>query len=439
MVGGCEKVSASSCWGYDVSDALAALELVESEASALLARIGVVQPLSMEETVVPAAMPSRRALRAVELHLARTFVSLERLLQTFLQQLLYKSFEAHEAQRRFALLRLQANLALTQYDIFSDVLTQRSESRMGLWLAGLDALATDALSLAGRLKTPPLMCYVDRGRGAAIRRARTRLPGGRGNPVAVVRLPRERLVGSGLASSLVHEVGHQGSAMLGLVEAITPTLAALEQQPGPTREAWALWKRWVSEIIPDVWAVARVGVTGTVGLLAVVSVPRAFVFRFPTDDPHPGPFIRTLLSAAVGDALYPDPQWQRLANAWEALYPPNDLDPITERTLLGLRSTLPVFVQLLLNHRAPSLNGRTLAQTLRSPLRSPATLRAIWQRHDGRVDGLARLRPTLALAAVGQAKADRLITATRELSVVHQLLRRWALSAHLSELNCPSS
>ncbi len=48
--------------------------------------------------------------------------------------------------------------------------------------------------------------------GAAIRRARTRLPGGGDNPVAIIRVPRERMVGSGIASSLVHEVGHQAAA-----------------------------------------------------------------------------------------------------------------------------------------------------------------------------------------------------------------------------------
>ena len=37
------------------------------------------------------------------------------------------------------------------------------------------------------------------------------------NPVAIIRVPRERMVGHGIASSLVHEVGHQGAALLGLV------------------------------------------------------------------------------------------------------------------------------------------------------------------------------------------------------------------------------
>ena len=37
---------------------------------------------------------------------------------------------------------------LAQFDIFADVLTQRSEFETGPWLAGLDAAAADALALA---------------------------------------------------------------------------------------------------------------------------------------------------------------------------------------------------------------------------------------------------------------------------------------------------
>ena len=70
------------------------------------------------------------------------------------------------------------------------------------------------------------VCYLDRGVGAAIRRARTRLPGGGDNPAAIIRVPRERMVGGGIASSLVHEVGHQAAALLGLVSSLRPVLRA---------------------------------------------------------------------------------------------------------------------------------------------------------------------------------------------------------------------
>ncbi len=125
----------------------------------------------------------------------------------------------------FTVLRMRFNDVLSQFDLFADVITQRSEHETGVWLSGLDIAAAEALTLAGDYyQLPPVACYLDRGPGAAIRRARTRLPGGGENPVAVIRVPRERLVGSGIASSLVHEVGHQGAALLDLIPSLRPVI-----------------------------------------------------------------------------------------------------------------------------------------------------------------------------------------------------------------------
>src|SRR5262249_43669937 len=150
---------------------------------------------------------------------------------------------------------------------------------------------------------PPVVCYLDRGHGAAIRRARTRLPGGGENPVAIVRVPRERMIGTGIGSSLVHEVGHQAAALLGLVNSFRPLLQALQQKGGAEQQAWTMFDRWISEILADFWAMARLGVSATTGLIGVVSLPRAFVFRINMDDPHPFPWIRVRLSTAMGRAL----------------------------------------------------------------------------------------------------------------------------------------
>ena len=163
----------------------------------------------------------------------------------------------------------------------------------------------------GYYEVPPVICYLDRGIGAAIRRARTRLPGGGANPVAIIRIPRERMVGNGIASSLIHEVGHQAAALLDLVNSLRPVLQGLQRGRASERQAWQLWERWISEIVADFWSVARLGVSSTMGLKGVVSLPRPFVFRLNVDDPHPVPWIRVKLSCAMGDALYPHPQWAR--------------------------------------------------------------------------------------------------------------------------------
>ena len=107
-----------------------------------------------------------------------------------------------EQQRRFVLIRLQFNVVLAQFDLFTEVVTQRSEHSTGVWLSGLDILAQDALRVgAFDDGDARLVVYLARGAGAAIRRAKTRLPGGKPNPVGIIRLPRERMVGSGIASA----------------------------------------------------------------------------------------------------------------------------------------------------------------------------------------------------------------------------------------------
>ena len=50
-----------------------------------------------------------------------------------------------EQQHRFVLIRMRFNSILSQLDMFTEVVTQRSEARTGTWLSGLDVLADDAL------------------------------------------------------------------------------------------------------------------------------------------------------------------------------------------------------------------------------------------------------------------------------------------------------
>src|SRR5262249_15210869 len=243
------------------------------------------------------------------------------------------------------------------------------------------------------------------GPGAAIRRARTRMPGGGENPVAIVRVPRERMVGSGIASSLVHEVGHQGAALLDLGASLRPVLQAMQNGGGAAAGARRLYERWISEIVADLWSVARVGIAAPLGLIAVVSLPRAFVFRIGLDDPHPFPWIRVKLSCAMGKALYPHRQWDRLAGLWESFYPPAGLDAERRNLLALLEATIPRFVGVLISHRPKSLHGKSLGEVLAAADRQPARLAAIYRTWRGAPRRLRTVPPTLVFAAIGQAKA----------------------------------
>ena len=136
-------------------------------------------------------------------------------------------------------------------------------------LSGLDVVAADALRIPGNYyDAPPVICYVDRGQGAAIRRAKTRLPGGRDNPVAVIRIPSANAWWvPALGSSLIHEVGSSGSRAAG-PDQLAPPGIETETAPAlvtPGRMEFC-GSRWISEIAADFWSVAKLGISSTIGL-----------------------------------------------------------------------------------------------------------------------------------------------------------------------------
>ncbi|WP_256081076.1 hypothetical protein [Massilia sp. YIM B04103] len=409
--------------------------MLAQEAQALLARLARVQPFALIEPMVPAAALLAPAQRAIEGQLQAGRQDLRAMVRTFLAWLhsaAGRRATPAQGQRRFSFLRLKFNAALAQFDMFSDVVTQRSEHRNGVWLSGLDVASADALALPGHYYAPPpVICYLDRGPGAAIRRARTRLPGGGENPVAIIRVPRERMIGSSIASSLFHEVGHQGAALLDLVNSLRPVLKALQTGGSGPPMVWRLWERWISEIVADFWALARVGVAATMGLIGVVSLPRVFVFRLNVDDPHPVPWIRVMLSCAMGQLLYPHPQWRRIAFLWESFYPLDGLAP-QERVLLEqLRASLPALARLLALHRPQSLRGSSLPEVLKVCHRQPAYLDLLYRWWARRPRYMYQASPTLVFAVIGQARANGKLNPEHESVLLGRLLTYWALRSTL--------
>jgi hypothetical protein len=415
--------------------------MLEQEARALLTRLARVKPFALQESMLPAANLLPDSQLAIEKFLMNGRRHLRELVKEFLLWLRSpagQSSNPEQAQRRFTILRLRFNAVITHFDMFDNVITQRSENEIGLWLSGLDVVSADALLIEkGYYEAPPVICYLDRGIGAAIRRARTRMPGGGDNPVAIIKVPRERMVGSGIASSLVHEVGHQAAALLDLVESLRPVLEDMRQQRLAEQEAWQLWKRWISEIVADFWSIARVGIASTLGLIGVVSLPRAFVFRLNADDPHPTPWIRVKLSAAIGQALYPQPAWEDLVRLWESYYPIKRLSEGQQQLLRLLENTIPSLVEVLVNHRPKILRGRALVDVLDLPLRDPARLRALLDRWRHSPKEMYEGAPTIVFAAIGQGRIDGRITPEEESVVVGKLLGHWALLSTLqAAANC---
>jgi hypothetical protein len=418
------------------SDPLA-VWFLEREARAMMTRLDRVKPFALQETMLPAAALSPAALLGIERFLVEGRRSLRRQIRAYLRWLRGPGQHASpdRQQRGFTVLRLRFNLALSQLDLFSDVVTQRSEHETGVWLAGLDVAAQDALRLnGGYLTPPPIVCHLHRGMGGAIRRARTRLPGGGSNPVAIIRIPRERMIGFGIASSLVHEVGHQGAALLELVPSLRRAIAQAGSGASTSDAvAWRQWGLWISEIVADLWSIARVGVASTMGLMGLVSLPKAFVFRITPGDPHPSPWVRVQLSCAIGNALYPDPQWDRIAAMWRRFYPLESAKPAEASITRSMLATMPAFVALLLGHRPKLLHGRSLGDALRLPDRHPQRLLAMYRAWQANPSTMRRTAPSLAFAITGQARAKGLLTPEREDRLLGRLIAFWALDSTMRD------
>jgi len=174
-----------------------------------------------------------------------------------------------------------------------------------------------------------------------------------------------------------------------------------------------------------------VGIASTLGLVGLVSLPRAFVFRVNTEDPHPFPWIRVVLSCAMGNALYPHPQWKNVAAVWESFYPPAGLDAHRQGVLASLKASLPTFVALLVHHRPKALQGRSLAEVMPLAERSPDQLLAHYRSWRFSPHEMRNAPPSLAFAVLGQARASGRITPEEESRLLGDLITYWALRSTL--------
>jgi hypothetical protein len=183
--------------------------------------------------------------------------------------------------------------------------------------------------------------------------------------------------------------------------------------------------------VADFWGIALLGIASPLGLMAVVGLPLPFVFRLNLDDPHPSPWIRVKLSCAIGRALFPHHQWDRLASLWESFYPTARMAGAVREVQGRLERSIPTFVDLLVRHRPPSLRGRTLGEALRVRERQPHRLAALYKAWRAAPELVRRAPPSLVFAVIGQARADGRISPEMEARALANLLSYWALRSNL--------
>ena len=144
------------------------------------------------------------------------------------------------------------------------------------------------------------------------------------------------------------------------------------------------------------------------------------------------PWIRVKLSCAIGDGLYPHPQW---AKSGEAVGEPTTRLPVS-MTSAGTcspawKKSLPEFVAVLINHRPKALRGRSLREAMNVEQRAPARLDGALRRVEQGAEADVRAPPSLVFAVLGQAKADGGLSPEDESDLLAKLLTFWAMRSTL--------
>ena len=268
--------------------------------------------------------------------------------------------ETADIEEQLVALRQRYSLLETTIDFYGDAINSRSNPVMQRTLAGLDRLA--GLSMQRLLAplghpVPPVLCYVDRGLGAAILKAGLRLWDPTVlSPAATIKIARHNLM---RPTALIHETGHQVAHILGWNEALADALE--DALSGESSELARVWAGWSSEIAADSYAFVQTGYAAVANLHDVLAGGADYVLRYVAGDPHPVSYVRVLLGVEMCNAVFGDGPWQGLARALIMRYPLVGADPEVAALARASLPMLPRLARLCLDVPLPALGARGLS------------------------------------------------------------------------------
>lgn len=280
-------------------------------------------------------------------------------------------------QIRQAVLRLRSRYFLleTLLDFFGDAVNSRTNPALGELLRGYDVLAGDSmatvLSPLG-INVPPALVYQDKGRGAAILRAGIRLwDGGHLSPAAAIKLTRHNL---SFPTALLHETGHQVSALVGLNDELAEALrTTLSKRRSPVAELWA---SWASEIAADVHAFLHTGWAPVMALANVVDGTTDQVFRIRPGDPHPFPWIRVMFNVSLCRSWFGAGPWDHVAAVWCDRHPLEAAGAAADVASHGL-AAMDEIVDICTRRPMRAFRGVSFATMIDPSRVSPSSLNAL--------------------------------------------------------------
>ncbi len=201
------------------------------------------------------------------------------------------------------------------WDFFRDKLLLRSSPRYrdGLWMA--DTIAWSAyrpvieravqleILVADELREPPLT-YLTAEPSPATWVRRSRPNDGRDYelgqaklPIPVIAIPWEHLENPWELLSILHEVGHDIEADLGLRPALRQSINKALTDASVPEDRKKRWLAWQGELFADLVALELGGPAYARTLMHLLLLPKKEVQTFDDTDPHPLPYLRILVNA----------------------------------------------------------------------------------------------------------------------------------------------
>lgn len=325
------------------------------------------------------------------------------------------------------------------FDLLFDVLTQRC-SRIGVLLAGCEAIAFDAMKKDHPLleSVEPAIVSINRGYAAKIVRQGIPLsafPCNEGgckqiapdrislirtvqNPIPLIQIPWQK-PWYGLPS-ILHEVGHQVIEILGLAKSLRKEFETQLQQRVP-RELTQLFTRCIPEIFSDYYSFCCVGQAQTYTTVDILSLPPSHVFHISYVGVHPPPYLRVLLSIEWSRHIWGGQGLIELEQRWLRRYPLSILQKNRRRYFEEARKYLPLISEIMINSKFPSLNGRRLLDLFDVKRINPWRLGKI---ADGITSGILNLNglsPCEQLAVFGMVREKYNIS----YELMDNMMKKW--------------
>jgi hypothetical protein len=249
-------------------------------------------------------------------------------LSTLSRELRTPRSNTEELLRKAALVEREVDRARRAYGLFFDVFIQRGTT-FAPALAACDTIATDCFQVVrrtapGLIRGPLLkpVTYLEHSfspatfrRGVMLRRLL-----GERNPFPLVRVPYERIESPWGMGVVLHEIGHNLQADLGVWQ---ETQQAVQRRVFQvSRNAWLtrIWTRWHKEIFADLIAILLGGPASARSMKDFLAYPASRVLSFRPLSVHPTPYLRMFIQAEMLRRMGFARDARRIQRIWAALY-----------------------------------------------------------------------------------------------------------------------